>query len=69
MSDINWIEVRKKLPYKRTPEEKLKRQELWKLFDINNNGLMSLAELDKGMRDVLNCEIIFSRKPVMMRAW
>ena len=69
MTSINWVEVRRKLPYKRTADEKMQREDLWKLFDINNNGLLSLAELDKGMRDILSCDEIFDRKPVMMRAW
>ena len=25
----------------------------WKAIDINGNGLLSLAEVDKGMRDVI----------------
>ena len=43
--------------------------EYWKLIDINGNGIVSLAEVDKGMRDILQCDEIFQKKAVMMRAW
>lgn len=39
------------------------------MIDINGNGIMSLAEIDKGMRDVLACDEIFGKKAVMLRAW
>jgi len=42
-----------KLPTGRTSKEKKKRKELFKLFDPNGNRYLSLAELDKGVRDVL----------------
>jgi len=38
-------------------------------LDMNGNGYLSLAELDKGMRDVLKINAIFSAKPVMLRAF
>lgn len=36
---------------------------------MNNNGYLSLAELDKAMRDVLNLPALFNLKPVLMRAF
>lgn len=36
---------------------------------MNNNGLLSLAELDKGMRDVIKLPCLFKLKPVLMRAF
>ena len=38
-------------------------------MDVNNNGYLSLAELDKGMRDVVGIPILFDTKPVIMRAY
>jgi hypothetical protein len=38
-------------------------------MDINNNGLISLAELDKGMKDIIRLPELFNLKPVLMRAF
>jgi hypothetical protein len=38
-------------------------------MDMNNNGLLSLAEVDKGMRDVIKLPALFRLKPVLMRAF
>ena len=69
MSDINWAEIKEKLPYERTPEQYEKRMKLWSQIDVNGNGIVSLAEVDKGMRDVIDCEAVFKEKAVMLRAW
>ena len=47
MSDVNWAEINEKLPFERTDEAKEKRRELFKQFDPNGNGYLSLAEVDK----------------------
>lgn len=36
---------------------------------MNGNGYLSLAEVDKGMRDVVQLPILFQLKPVLMRAF
>ena len=41
----------------------------WNYFDVNGNGYLSLAEVDKGMRDVVKLPILFQLKPVLMRAF
>lgn len=66
---IDWSKVKSSLPYRQTPEDKAKREELWKLFDVNGNGLLSLAEVDKGIRDALNDANLFDCKPVIIRAF
>lgn len=38
-------------------------------MDVNHNGMMSLAEVDKGLRDVLQCNSLFDAKPVIIRAF
>ena len=38
-------------------------------MDVNGNGLLSLAEIDKGMRDVIQIPTLFDIKPVLMRAF
>jgi hypothetical protein len=36
---------------------------------MNNNGYLSLAEIDKGIRDVLELPELFEQKPVIIRAY
>lgn len=38
-------------------------------IDVNGNGLVSLAELDKGIRDIIRLPQIFDTKRVIMRAF
>jgi len=53
----------------KTAEHKEHRKALFRQIDFNGNGLLSLAELDRGMRDVLQCEEIFAAKPAIIRAF
>ena len=69
MSTINWSEITAKLPTAKTPEERAQRVEMFKQFDPNGNGYLSLAEVDKGLRDVLNIDELFDVKPVIIRAF
>jgi hypothetical protein len=52
-NDTIWKELQEKLPWRNTPEDKAKRDQIWNAFDMNGNGYLSLAEVDKGMRDVV----------------
>ena len=45
MAEIDWESINAKLPFQRTDEEKAKRRELFKQFDPNGNGYLSLAEV------------------------
>jgi len=38
-------------------------------MDMNGNGFISLAEFDKGIRDILKIDSIFECKPVILRAF
>merc|ERR1711863_79560 len=69
MAEINWEEINSKLPYQRNDEEKAKRRELFKQFDPNGNGYLSLAEVDKGMRDVLQCDELLDCKQAVNRSF
>jgi hypothetical protein len=66
---IDWTAIHRKLPYERTPEAKAARRHLWEGCDINGNGYLSLAEVDKGLQDVLQIDQIFHAKPAIMRAF
>jgi hypothetical protein len=70
MESVNWEEISAKLPVKKKdPEEKAARKKMWNQFDNNGNGYASLAEIDKGIRDVLACDDLFDAKPAIMRAF
>ncbi len=64
-----WSELKQKLPWQKTPEEKAKRDIIWQSIDVNGNGILSLAELDKGLCDVLNIQFLFAVKSVLIRAF
>lgn len=38
-------------------------------YDVNGNGVLSLAEVDKGLNETLGLASIFDCKPVVMRAF
>merc|ERR1712018_711495 len=69
MAEIDWESINAKLPFQRTDEEKAKRRELFNQFDPNGNGYLSLAETDKGMRDVLQSDELFDCKQAVNRAF
>lgn len=66
---IDWDDINSKLPFERTPEAQAKRTEMFEGFDPNGNGYLSLAEVDKGIRDILGIDEIFDAKPAIMRAF
>ena len=48
-----WAEFQKKLPWEKSKKEKALRDEQWRLIDVNGNGLLSLAEIDKGLKEII----------------
>lgn len=66
---MKWTEIQAKLPSDKTPEAKAVRSKLFDQFDPNGNGYLSLAEVDKGVRDVLGLEDVYEAKPAIMRAF
>jgi hypothetical protein len=49
----SWKEIQEKLSYQMNADAKKKRDTLFKDFDTNGNGFLSLAEIDKGIQDFL----------------
>ena len=66
---IPWDEICAKIPTAKTGDERDQRVALFRQFDPNGNGYLSLAEVDKGIRDVLRIEELFDIKPVIIRAF
>ena len=43
---------------------------MWDAFDFNGNGYLSLAEIDKGLKDMgPKMEPVYKAKSAMMRAF
>jgi hypothetical protein len=58
-----------KIPVTDSPADVKARAALFSKFDMNANGYLSLAEIDKGIRDVLEVPELFEAKPVLIRAY
>jgi len=69
MAPPDFAKIFAKIPTSRSAEDVAKRGEMFKSFDMTGNGLLSLADIDKGLRDVLQVDEIFDVKPVIMRAF
>lgn len=63
------IEKVNKIPIGVSPDDRAQRHAIFAEFDMNSNGYLSLAEIDKGIRDVLNLPELFETKPVIIRAY
>eukprot|EP00667_Euglena_gracilis_P029078 EG_transcript_37994 len=66
---IDWPSISHKLPAGRSPAEKAQRDQLFRQADPNGNGYLSLAEVDRAIRDVLRLDAVFDCKPAIMRAF
>jgi len=54
-----WEELADKLPYKNNEQERNRREKLWSYVDCNGNGIASLAEVDKAMKEFIRVPILF----------
>ena len=61
--------VRAKLPTDKTPEQRVMRRDLFRAFDPNGNGYLSLAEVDRGLLEEFSLHELFDAKPVIIRAF
>ena len=66
--NIDWFKIKQQLPLGNSAEEQNLRKQYWRQVDINGNGYVSLAELDKWLRD-FNCYQIYDCKPCIIRAF
>jgi len=65
MDEIN-IKI---IPTENNNKHKRLRWKWFNEFDTNGKGMLSLVEVDKGLRYVLNINNIFQCKDVIMRAF
>ena len=61
--------IREKLPISKDDHGKKLRNDLFMQFDPNSNGFLSLAEVDKGIHDILNLDELYHAKPAIIRAF
>jgi Ca2+-binding EF-hand superfamily protein len=66
---IDYEHIREVLCLDKTQEGFNKRNKIWRSFDGNGNGILSLAEVDKGIRDVLKLPEVYGLKQVIIRAF
>ena len=66
---IDWQKINRNLPYAKTPAQLARRRGLWRAMDVNDNGFLSLAEVTRGVRDVLALQEIFNCRPAVNAAF
>ncbi len=59
----------KNIPIGDSADDVDRRKAIFRDFDVNNNNYLSLSEIDKGIRDVLNLPELFEAKPVIEQAY
>lgn len=68
---FDWDELARKLPTGKDEASEAARRKLFReVFDVNNNGLVSLAEFDRGIEGLFGREHkLFQAKPALTRAF
>jgi Ca2+-binding EF-hand superfamily protein len=66
---VDWSSINSALPVGSSQEDRARRKQMFHDFDPNGNGYLSLAEIDKSIRVVLNIDALFDAKPAIMRAF
>ena len=66
---IDFAAISAKLPGQRDRETTAIRKKLFQSADVNGNGFLSQAEVDKAVGEAIGSEYLFSAKPVITRAF
>jgi len=66
---IDWERVNASLPYQRGEEQQEERRKLWRAIDVSGSGLLSLAKVTRGIRDVVGLDLLFDCRPAINRAF
>jgi len=68
-SEIDWESINEKLVYDHSEESYEARKEIWNGMNTNGNEYLSLAEVEKGIRDVLELDEVFDAKKAIFEAF
>merc|ERR1712012_314853 len=68
-AEVPWETINEKLPFARNKDAFSQRKEMWTAMDINGNGYLSLAEVTKGVRDVIAVDELFDAIPAINRSF
>merc|ERR1712154_611838 len=68
-SEIDWETINEQMPYDHSEESHARRREIWNRMNVNGNKFLSLAEVDKGVIDVLGLEDVFDSKRAINEAF
>ena len=75
-TNFDWATFTKKLPLGSDENAVALRKKLWKVFDLNGNNMVSLAEFDRGLQAVFASkeslpilDVLFRAKPAIARAF
>jgi len=66
---VPWETINEKLPFQRNKDAYDKRKDMWTAMDVNGNGYLSLAEVTKGVRDVIAVDELFDAIPAINRSF
>ena len=71
-ASFDWAQFRSKLPTGKDKASEAVRKKLWDTMDVNQNNFISLAEFDRGLREVLGSDklqVVYKAKPPIIRAF
>ena len=70
-SDVDWETINEQLVYDHSEESHQKRREIWNAMNVNDNKYLSLAEVDRGIRDVSSwlMHLIYCYFELFFRFW
>ena len=75
-TSFDWATFSRKIPIADDDGSERIRKKLWGVFDLNGNGMVSLAEFDRGLQAVFSAkeslsimEVLYRAKPAIARAF
>lgn len=70
LSEVDWIGIKEQLPTGDSEYDENMRAKIWQNFDANDNGLVSLAEVDLALRRMGGpLLIVYYAKSVQQKAF
>ena len=67
--NLDWSVITEKLAYRKEKDDEARRKKMFRKFDPNLNGFLSIDEVFIGMRDLLRLDNIMNIRPAIFRAF